>query len=1669
MAQQYQSQQETNRLLMEQYAALRETVLTKISELERSPAETGGARRAVQRVLQKMTPDNDVEAYLTVFQHVAEREQLPVAEWADAIAPFLTGKILAEEDYQFLVQGLSSLDFCGKNNPCNLLLIGDTAFPLLVSPAQHVLIAASKYGKGRIVVLSHESYLIQPQFMDFLRNAIAWLKPSLNAVVGVNSELGHLEQVLFASGHTVRKISDLEKNIGVLCTTGYDDSQAQEIVTFVREGGGLLIGAQAWHWSQCHKQDNVLCNFPGNKITSVAGIYFTGKYGEKGNYRVSGNIPLCPMHNDVDFSLAVNFLTQGFQELDISGESVPSELLLHGTLTFPIGMTRSNQCFFGAAYYGQGRVVVGTHEGYLSKPELKTLILNAILWLDLGRKGKIGVHEELGSLFNMLQSECLSCVTSDLTPGLSVYCCNSYSDAEAEKIHLFVAEGGGLLIAGHAWYWAYSNPNVLSQYPGNKILNKFGISILSRTIEPGIYSAVNPEKITSIYHFPKAVCQLLNGLRNRTELKPPLSLWLSQLRQDVSAYMKLPASPLISSLQQELVHLVQRCKLPNVSEQCPVKSCSKEALIMCLAQDVSCLDTVDDHETEDVGPLGHPPITIQIDGTNQGGDAWRSTGLYLPPGKVAVLVFPASAAGKGLQVQVGCQSDDLNEVEEFCRAPVVIRRKRVLGEKITISCIWGGLLYVIVKEKSQLGLIHVSVYGAEPAPTFIMGRTSLSSWQQTIRHYPAPWAELITENIILTVPSEAIRSLEDPQTLMSLWDEIMVAIADLAAISRKFPRSERIVADVQISDGWMHAGYPIMCHFKSANEITDVDHMRRDGLWGPVHELGHNQQKGVWEFPPHTTEATCNLWSVYVHETVLGIPRHQANPELKPDNRKTQIKTFLQHGAKLSEWDVWTALETYLQLQEGFGWDPFKQLFAEYQNIPEISDNNKDKMNLWAEKFSQAVNRNLAPFFMSWGWPIEWRTCQKLSKLPIWEDSPLKEYTYLLRPYSSGSQDQRVGLIISLLQGDPQSWAFSLSPQDPARQSVEAFFSAMKILYDDPDRGATADAKLRTLRQGRRQAEEYCSEFCRWAVDSRWNDPALCGQFRLGLSDAIKNIFVNHPSANGIEPDVSPAAILVDGHQEFEVTQILDSRFFRNSLHKQYIILTDVKDKKTYTPPSTDVTFQLMYAECAVSFMPLTLYRHQECNRKDSFSCKSGLCRSSDRNMTTKEDYHLLVQGLCSLEFSGDSVPCKLLLTGDSAFPLLVSPVKHVLLAASKYGKGRIVVMSHKSYLNEPQFMDFLKNAISWLKQSSEAVITSVAGIYFTGKYGEKGKFCVSEHLPILPTTDRVNFSEDLRHLTQGLKELDISGERVPSELLLHGPLTFPIGMTHSNQCFFGAAYYGQGRVVVGTHESYLSKPELKTFINNAISWLDMGRKGKIGVQKALRELLPMLQNAGLSCVTSDLTPGLGVYCCNSYSDAEAAEIHRFVAEGGDLLIAGHAWWWSYSNPNVLSQYPGNKILNKFGTSILSTTIEQGVYKKLDPQAMASTYHFLKAICQFLNNLKNGAEVVPPLSSWLSQLRQDVSDYMKLPDSPFISSLKQELMHLVQGCKVPTASKHCPVKSCSKEAFIMCLPHDVSCLDLLDNAVEHAKFPGQQPITVQIDGTNPGRALLIIRLVPGLK
>lgn len=114
-------------------------------------------------------------------------------------------------------------------------------------------------------------------------------------------------------------------------------------------------------------------------------------------------------------------------------------------------------------------------------------------------------------------------------------------------------------------------------------------------------------------------------------------------------------------------------------------------------------------------------------------------------------------------------------------------------------------VYLLIR---QVGLLHGTVHFKEqlcvklktPVPLSSSGETTVAAWS-LLRTAPSPWAELEFENIILTVPSDAVRDLERPDELAAQWDAIMRGIADLAAIPHKFPRKERFVTDVQISHG----------------------------------------------------------------------------------------------------------------------------------------------------------------------------------------------------------------------------------------------------------------------------------------------------------------------------------------------------------------------------------------------------------------------------------------------------------------------------------------------------------------------------------------------------------------------------------------------------------------------------------------------------------------------------------------------------------------------------------------------------------------------------------------------------------------------------------------------------------------------------------------------------
>ncbi|XP_051718222.1 TRPM8 channel-associated factor homolog [Ctenopharyngodon idella] len=908
-----------------------------------------------------------------------------------------------EQDYYTLMSGLQELDCQGKAVPSDLVLIGEHAFPLAMNPRGQVLMAASHYGQGRIVVLGHEEYLTR--FPSLIENALMWLMPCTGdaGIVGIKGSLRSVADNLnYCPIKT--ELGDFRDGLAIYITDAYSvETCAKDLIAFLKAGGGLIIAGQAWSWSNDHPQENTIRNFPGNKVCSVAGIYFSEHPGEVGKFPVPRNIPSNWLAVSIgkDFKDDLVFLLQGVSEFDTQGGAIASEVMVHGPLAFPIAVTPAGKAFIAGAYYGQGRVILVSHEGYLGRDSLSTFMINAIKWLDEGRTGVIGILPSLKEAHTVLSKSGLDCQLTGFREDLSVYVCTSYSDAQCAEIQEFVAEGGGLLIGGHAWYWAQTHPgcNVMTEYPGNHILNKMGLCLLGNTLGGGLYKAPEIElRYREGYHFRSMLQRFAEHVSQGQDLTDHEQGCLKQLGCDCASYLRMCShdSAAYTSVLSLLTDIVKEVGVPQVCSNCPVES-AKDHLMLHVGTEVYKVspnpDALLPYIIKDRTDL--PTVSnarVRISANTEACEEWISTGLYLSSGMKTFIAVPPEIVGKNWQVQLGCQTDNIGGANVLKRAPVVHERFPLDKEMVQVWNLWGGLIYLIAPPQSKVDGVEIVVQVSVQAPYFKSGETSVADWVSRIRSAPAPWAELEFENIIITLESQFIRNLDRPDEVAKLWDAIMRSIADLAARPAKLPRKERFVADVQISHGFMHAGYPIMIHSNSAPGLINVEEAYKSGIWGAIHELGHNQQRGVWEFPPHTTECTCNLWSVYVHEEVLRVNRAIAHPNMTLENRQARAKMYWNGGKDLNSWSMWTALETYMQLQEKFGWDAFKKVFAAYHNMSGVPNDNAGKMNLYAETFSKVVNLNLCPFFKAWGWPIQPSTEEKISHLPEWSDHPMGQY-----------------------------------------------------------------------------------------------------------------------------------------------------------------------------------------------------------------------------------------------------------------------------------------------------------------------------------------------------------------------------------------------------------------------------------------------------------------------------------------------------------------------------------------------------------------------------------------------------------------------------------------------------------------------------------------------------
>ena len=692
----------------------------------------------------------------------------------------------------------------------------------------------------------------------------------------------------------------------------------------------------------------------------------------------------------------------------------PSPILPIGEWAFPVGFTQegygSTIPVISASHVGRGKMLGYGHESWVdgAGPKETAFSLQAVEWV-CGENADVGLAYGAGydGFEDELEDEGHAVHLSVTPDNLSGIDClldefwNGHDDADNQNLVDFMLAGGGLIMGGHAWYWSYSNSDVSHNYPGNKIAKTTGLFVSHAWGYNNVDFRVTPHELTR----PQAAIEAIRADRiyNQTLsaddaaiADATLSICTGVVALDFHGFW----SPLREVVNQTGWTIIEYGTLwedvgYDLGEDPIADTLLRVEAALTQGLPANELPAHPSHaEFPGEVPANATRITrdVTIDGNQSGlpgnfgyssarAHLRMTTGLYAAPGEVVTVTLPSTIVDTGTYVLVGAHSDSLWDKSQLHRHPQIVRWWYADSVTMEVGNAFGGPIYIAIQAGSTLGDFDVTISNVIKAPRYIHGQTDVYQWQQQYRNDPAPWAEIGSGQFILTVPSHEIRDLDNPEELMDWWDEAL-GMEHAIYGYLPWPRVERAVFDAQISAGWMHSGYPFMAHDLSVAGVVNVSYMGENGDWGMFHELGHNHQ---WmpSTLPGTTETGCNFASVYLMEELVD------PPSLRPANPS---RSYFEDGSNISNWSVWTALDTFLVVKEEWGWGPITEALIVYYTLPaaEVPSTGDEKFNAWVIHLSNATGYNLAPYHAAWGFPLNQETYDALDHLPVWVDDPLR-------------------------------------------------------------------------------------------------------------------------------------------------------------------------------------------------------------------------------------------------------------------------------------------------------------------------------------------------------------------------------------------------------------------------------------------------------------------------------------------------------------------------------------------------------------------------------------------------------------------------------------------------------------------------------------------------------
>jgi hypothetical protein len=686
----------------------------------------------------------------------------------------------------------------------------------------------------------------------------------------------------------------------------------------------------------------------------------------------------------------------------------PGPVGIWGNMAFPILSAPDKDgveiAVAAAAGYAKGRVILFGHNSYLAGGEggdHAKLMANCVHWaanhkekLRLGLKGVNAValykqHEFNVETFDKVDKKSLS--------GYDVVIVNMQGIISAEEgaaVAEYVKGGGGFIggMTGWAFGQTSGGKDLAVSHGLNQALMPAGVAITDMSAFDQLRSFEARTELPQMMNASEAI----SAIKKQRDGGP--SLTAEQMKQGTNAIQIAMAAqpPDRSNLKSAVLAALGSAGADTVvpTAQAPLTADKHAAQRLRLGMETRVLrlaagEGVAAHPAHAAFPgqvpAGAPRVSGEIKVTPSI-PGWTSTGLYAAAGDTISVTLPEKLADKGYAVRIGCHSDTLYHLDKWERAPDITRSVPLSTATTKTASAFGGLIYIEVPGRAkEEEAFTVAIQNAVPAPLFVLGQDDDAKWAE-IKKRPAPWAELACDKLILSCPTEVARTINNPTQLMEFWKLVVEAQDDVTNQTAERKRPDRIVADVQISAGYMHSGYPIMIPTSAAPEMTTFGKLKFPG-WGFYHEIGHNHQRGDFTFDG-TGEVTNNVIGMYCYDAVLKKDWLIGHGAISEEARKEHIQKIKKASNK---WQVWksepfTALTTYIQLVQEFGWESWRKYLYSFDDpqfgpAPKGDDERRDQFLV---RYSKIANKNLGPFFDAWGIPVSSAAKAEVSKLEPW-------------------------------------------------------------------------------------------------------------------------------------------------------------------------------------------------------------------------------------------------------------------------------------------------------------------------------------------------------------------------------------------------------------------------------------------------------------------------------------------------------------------------------------------------------------------------------------------------------------------------------------------------------------------------------------------------------------